>query len=295
MLLNSRPLRRPLEEAISGYLGRPWRVSSVRDMSDFAYHPCAILSDGSFAVFAKVSRARAAREQFEIERAHLRHLAEHAGVLIPTPIGIVAAAEGTLFITEALDAVERAAPQWRQIGQTLARIHRLKADTFGFHMDSFFGPLPQDNGPAQDWATFYGERRLRPHLRLAVDSGNLPPAVASQVQTVIARLPQLCGPPTTPALIHGDAQQNNFISTAQGTYVIDPAIYYGHPEIDLAYVDVFQPVPHEVFEGYRELMPIDPGFSERRDLWRISGYLAAVAVEGSPYLQLLADSLRPYL
>jgi fructosamine-3-kinase len=287
--------RRPLEEAVSGYLGRRWRASSARDMSAFAYHPCAILSDGSFAVFAKVSRAPGAEVQFEVEQAQLRYLAQHAGVLIPTPIGVVATAEGTLFIMEALDAVERGPGQWRQIGRTLARIHCVKSDAFGLHMDSFFGPFIQDNTPSKDWATFYAGRRLRPHLRLAVDSGNLPPAIASQVQSVIERLPQLCGPPVTPALVHGDAQQNNFISTAAGVYVIDPALYYGHPEIDLAFVDYFQPVPGEVFDGYRQLMPIDPGFPERRDLWRISGYLAAVAAEGSPYLKLLGDSLRPYL
>lgn len=109
------------------------------------------------------------------------------------------------------------------------------------------------------------------------------------------RLPELCDPEVTPALIHGDAQQNNFISTAKGTYVIDPAIYYGHPEIDLAYVDYFQPVPDDLFDGYLEEMPINPGFSERRDLWRISGYLAAVAAEGSAYMNSLTNALRRYL
>jgi len=61
--------------------------------------------------------------------------------------------------------------------------------------------------------------------------------------------------------------------------VIDPAVYYGNPEIDLAYVDYFEPMPDDVFAGYREEMPIDPGFPERRELWRVSAYLAAVQVE----------------
>jgi fructosamine-3-kinase len=145
-----------------------------------------------------------------------------------------------------------------------------------------------------DWATFYAERRLRPLLRLAVDSGNVPSRVVAQVESVIDRLPQLAGPETTPTLLHGDAQQNNFITTAEGTYVIDPALYYGNREIDLAFVDYFHPVPDDVFDGYREELPIPPGFPERRDLWRISGYLACVAVEGAAYLDMLTDALQPY-
>ena len=112
---------------------------------------------------------------------------------------------------------------------------------------------------------------------------------------MIGRLPDLVGPERQPTLIHGDVQQNNFISTETGTYVIDPAIHYGDPELDLAFVGYWQPVPDHVFDGYREEMAIPPGFRERRDLWRISGYLAAVAVEGSAYLDMLTDALHPYV
>jgi fructosamine-3-kinase len=111
---------------------------------------------------------------------------------------------------------------------------------------------------------------------------------------VIDRLSEFVDRETAPTLVHGDAQQNNFITTAEGVYVIDPAIYYGNPEIDLASVDYFQPVPDDVFDGYREELPIPPGFPERRDLWRISGYLACVAVEGATYLDRLTDALQPY-
>jgi protein-ribulosamine 3-kinase len=295
MQLLSKPLLGPLEKVVSEYQGRTWQVSSTQDMSDFACHPCAILSDGSLAVFTKFSDAPDAPRQFEIEQESLQYLSKSTGVLVPAPIAIVPVETGTLFIMEALKPIERAPLQWRQIGKTLARIHRVKSDFCGFHRNNFFGPLEQDNTPLQDWTTFYGERRLKPRLRMAIDSGNLPVSVISQVESVIERLPELCGPAITPVLLHGDAQQNNFISTQKGTYVIDPAIYYGNPELDLAFIDYFQPVPKDVFDGYREEMPIDPGFFERRDLWRISGYLAAVAVEGSAYLGRLRDALQKYL
>ena len=78
--------------------------------------------------------------------------------------------------------------------------------------------------------------------------------------------------------------------------MIDPAIHFGHRELDLAYLGYWQPVPGDVFDGYREEMDIDPGFDERRDLWRLSGYLAAVAVDDDAmYVRMLGDALRRYV
>lgn len=102
-------------------------------------------------------------------------------------------------------------------------------------------------------------------------------------------------PEFKPCLLHGDASQNNFITTAKGVMVIDPAVYYGNPEIDLAYIDYFQQVPGDVFIGYQEVLNIDPGFAERRDAWRISGYLAAIEVEGMVHLHRLTGALQKYL
>jgi protein-ribulosamine 3-kinase len=265
------------------------------DMGDYACHPAAILSDGAYAVFAKFSEARNGREQFEIELAGLQSLSRLAGVLIPTPVSIVDVPGGTILVLVAVKAVERAPRHWREMGRTLARIHKVKGHQFGLERNGYIGPLYQDNRPAADWVTFYRERRLVPALKLAVDSGNLPRPVARQVEALISRLPELCGPDVSPALLHGDAQQNNFISTEQGAVVIDPAIYFGNPEMDLAFVDYFQPVPQDVFDGYREVLPIDPGFAERRDLWRVWGYLAAVTVEGPVHLDKVTGALRTYV
>jgi protein-ribulosamine 3-kinase len=291
----TKPLRAAVEGVVSAHLGRPWRIEAVRDMADYASHPSAIMSDGAYGVFAKFSDAVDGRRQFEIELAGLRLLADRAGALIPTPLGILSVPGGEVLVLEAVRAVERAPRHLREIGRTLARIHRVQGERFGLETDGYFGPVFQENRPLDDWPAFYAERRLGPALRLAVDAGHLPPAVVRRVERLIARLPGLCGPAVAPALLHGDAQQNNFISTDAGAVVIDPAIYYGHPEMDLAAVGYWQPAPEEVYDGYREIGAIDPGFRERRGLWRAWAYLAAVAVEGRIHLGRLEGALRPYV
>jgi len=294
MDFNEISTRRSIEKIVTRYHGNDWQIRDVNNLSDLAWHPCAILSGNSISVFVKFSDAQDAMSQFTVENESLMFLKRAAGVRVPNMIGIEPIEEGVLFITQAVNEVPRYAQQWREIGRTLARIHKLKSDSFGFHFNNYFGPLAQDNRHMNNWAEFYGERRLLPRLKTTVDAGYLPYSLSQHVENIIKRLPELGGPTIAPTLLHGDAQKNNFISTAHGVYVIDPAIYYGNPEMDLAYIDYFEPVPDDVFDGYREEGTISPGFHQRRSLWRLYGYLAAVEVEGQKHIPKLENAIKEY-
>jgi fructosamine-3-kinase len=293
--LLANTLRIPVEQVVSEFIGKRWIINQFKDMNDFSSHPSAIFSDGTYSVFVKFSQAANGLEQFETELAGLQLLSKRSGVRTPNPIGNVAVDGGVVMVLEAVQAVERTSSQWRQIGRTLAKIHRIKGEAYGLDSHNYFGPLYQDNRPMSDWSTFYAERRLWPRLIGAINSGNMPTSAIKQVEKLIVRLPKICGPEVVPTLLHGDAQHHNFISTAEGAVVIDTAVYYGHPEIDLAYIDYFHPMPEDVLLGYQEEMPIDPGFSERRELWRIYGYLAIVEVAGAEYLGKLINAVQKYL
>jgi hypothetical protein len=43
------------------------------------------------------------------------------------------------------------------------------------------------------------------------------------------------------------------------------------------------------------MAPLDPGFDQRRDLWRIPGWLGMVEVDGPQHLDRLIDALRNYV
>jgi fructosamine-3-kinase len=117
-------------------------------------------------------------------------------------------------------------------------------------------------------------------LREAIQSGRLPTQLISRVHAISDRLDYLVGAEPQPVLLHGDAQQNNYLSTDGGAVLVDTSPFYGHPEYDLACIDIFEPVPATVFDAYSELNPIDPDFEHRRELWRIPIYLAIIAVDG---------------
>ena len=288
-------LRIPVEQRVSAYLGRTWRQEKVQDKADSASHPAAILSDETFSVFVKMGEGRLAVDQFEQERLGLKLLTERSGVLTPTVIDNIQVGSEVLMIMKAVQVVERQRLHWRQMGQALARIHSVKWDRYGLETHCYWGDLFQDNSPLADWPEFFWQRRVAPRLKAAVDSGHLPLDLVPQLDKLGVRFPQLCGPRVEPSLLHGDAHQNNILSCTQGPVMIDPSVYYGHPEIDLSYVDFFAPVPDELFEGYREMASLDAGFIQRRDLWRIPVWLAMVQVCSSPYLDDLTATLSRYV
>lgn len=287
-----------VEPAVTRHLGERWRPGGFTDLGDRASHRCGIFHGTPISVFAKLNTGG----ETTAELRGLTLLRRHA-VAVPQSIAEVRVRDGALLLQEALvevPAPRRTVEQWASVGRELGRLHQVRGESFGLAaFDGFFGPLPQDNRPAPDWPSFYAERRLAPLLRRAVDSGHLGHDLAAGVERVIARLPDVSGPPPRPTLLHGDAQQNNFLTSSDRAYLLDVAPYYGHPEIDLALLDYFAPVPEAVFGAYHEVTPIDAGFAGRRELWRLFGYLAVVTVAGHTtfgrqFLDRIAAAARRY-
>lgn len=313
----AHPLLNPLiveavEEAATEHRGRAWAHSGFTDLNHRATHPCGIFTGTPFSVFAKLDTSPTGEEQFTAELRGFALIRSRTVVATPVPVadGIVATGAGVLFLSEALPergaasgqaADARVPGDYAAIGRALAALHQVRGETFGLEeFDGFFGPLPQCNRPVSSgtWADFYAERRLLPMLRLAVDSGYLPAGLARGVERVAARLAALCGPEPVPVLLHGDAQQNNFVSTPDGAVAIDVAPYFGHPEADLALVDNYSPADPALFRAYEESQPVDPGFARRRELWRLHSYLAAITFAGADavpsFLPRLDAAVRQY-
>jgi fructosamine-3-kinase len=315
----THPLLNPLiveavERAATHHRGRAWTQAGFTDLDHRATHPCGIFTGTPFSVFAKLDTSPSGERQFTAELSGFSLIRSRTAVATPVPVadGVIVTRMGTLLLSEALPergAVSgqvtdsRAPEDYAAIGRALAGLHQARGERFGLaEFDGFYGPLPQCNRPVGSarWADFYAERRVLPMLRLAVDSGYLPAGLAPRVGRVVARLPAVCGPDPVPTLLHGDAQQNNFVSTADGAVVVDVAPYFGHPEADLALVDIYSPVDPELFRAYGDSAQLDPAFAGRRELWRLSGYLAAIAVAGAnafgrSFLPRLDAAIRQYM
>ncbi len=183
------------------------------------------------------------------------------------------------------------------LGRGLAALHRAGAPAFGLADDNFIGSLPQRNGLADSWPEFYAERRLEPMARAAADAGALAGRRSSSgLERLRARLPDLCGPPEPPARLHGDLWGGNAMTDAAGAPVlIDPAVYGGHREIDLAMMRLFGGFGPDVFAAYAEAHPLADGHEDRVELYQLYPVLVHVVLFGGGYARSAQRILRRYV
>jgi fructosamine-3-kinase len=147
-----------------------------------------------------------------------------------------------------------------------------------------FGSLALPNEATADWASFFAQRRLRPLARLAREQGWLTSTGARAIERVCERARELVGPPEPPARLHGDLWSGNVMADAQGRpWLIDPAVYGGHREVDLAMLRLFGAPSERVFAAYEEVFPLAEGWRGRVELWQLPPMLVHGVLFGGSY------------
>ena len=266
----------------AGSINEAWRVE---------------LASGTVA-FVKTRRGSSGIE-FEAEAAGLRWLAEAGAVRVPEVLA-VGTEPGWLALewVEAGPVSEGAADE---LGSGLARLHDAGAQAHGALPPGSpdevlrIGPLELVAGPTDSWPTFYAGRFLEPLARQARDRGTLTPGDAEAVVGVCARIEDLAGPAEAPARLHGDLWSGNVYGDASGRpWLIDPAAYGGHREVDLAMLRLFGSPGARLFRAYDEVHPLADGHAERIELWQLFPLLVHAVLFGGSYGASAGSAARRY-
>ena len=184
------------------------------------------------------------------------------------------------------------------LGRGLAAQHRVTQRTYGFRAgDNYIGSTPQPNPLIEDWVTFFAEQRLHFQHALLRGQGRSSPELDRALDQLLPRLATwLRLPSERPALLHGDLWGGNTLADAQGHGVlIDPAVYFGCREADLAMTELFGGFRPEFYAAYREVFPLEPGYEHRRDLYNLYHVLNHANLFGGSYTQQAERMLRPYV
>ncbi|MFE5336130.1 fructosamine kinase family protein [Isoptericola sp. NPDC056573] len=214
-------------------------------------------------------------DAFPAEAEGLAALRELGGVA--TPDVVLAARD--LLVLEVLHPRPRDEAFWERLAHALARLHATTHDRFGWHRDNWLGRRRQDNAWEDDGFTFFARSRLLRWLGEPRVDAALGPADRVALEHLCARLPELL--PHRPAcLTHGDLWAQNVLATADGRpALIDPAVSYTWPEVDLAHLWTTAPPPESrgFFDRYAELTGLDRGWRDRMPILQLRQHLAVIA------------------
>jgi len=240
------------------------------------------LEDGS-AVFVK-THPRPPAGMFGAEAHGIEWLRQADAIRVPEVIAW--SDESPAFLAlELLRPAKRAPGFDEALGRSLAALHASGAPSFGLDRDNFIGKLPQANDPLESWASFYWVRRLEPQLRMATERGLIDDRMRRDFALLEAALEDRVGPTETPSRLHGDLWGGNLHVDARGApCLIDPAVYGGNREVDLAMMRLFGGFGPHVFASYAESHPLAAGFEERVPLYQLYPLLVHVNLFGSGYV-----------
>jgi fructosamine-3-kinase len=278
-------MRNELSAALKQVLGlAPLRLEPLSGGLGAVYR--AVLADGRSVVAKTGSR-------LDTEAFMLRYLAEHSTLPVPQPLY----ASETLLVMSYIEADGSVTPPAEtHSAELLAALHGVTSAQFGFECDTVIGSLLQPNPLTEQWLPFFRKHRLLYMANEAANAGRLPTTMLARVEKLAGSLERWLSEPPAPSLLHGDIWSGNVLARA-GRIVglIDPAIYYGHAEIELAFITLFNTFGDRFFRRYHELRPIDAGFFEERcDLYNLYPLLVHVRIFGGGYVHRVESTLRRY-
>lgn len=285
-MLLSESLYQALEASLKN-LERPYlSIQSITPVSGGDINQAYRIKTSIDDYFVKVNNNQLAASMF---------LAEFNGLnLLRTPLGAAhvpqtflvgnARGEGFLLMSWIDTSNKHDDPQQEALGRLLASLHRQHADAYGLDHDNFIGLLPQSNGFSTDWTDFFITQRLQKQLDLAgsiLDGTDL----REKFDRLFSRLADLY-PSEPPSLLHGDLWNGNYLVDQSGTPVfIDPAVYYGHREVDIAMTKLFGGFSERFYDAYNEAYPLQPGWEARVNLWNLYPLLVHLNLFGMTYLK----------
>jgi len=269
----------PIEKAQEiggGSIGTSWRADLVSSQSFFIKH----YVEGPTGLVGA-------------EETGLTWLGEAES--LPTARAVARLDEDAILILEWVEGAKPRSDAAERLGRGLARLHAFGAPEFGFSEDNFIGSLPQANTPCEHWPEFYAYRRIEPLVRRGMDSGKLPRGLAHEASRMFGRFEGLCGPGEPPARLHGDLWSGNAMLGPEGEFVlIDPAVYGGHREVDLAMMQLFGGFSERTFDAYANETPLAEEAEERVAFYQLYPLLVHVNLFGGAYVDQFAQALERY-
>jgi protein-ribulosamine 3-kinase len=250
-----------------------------------------ITSDNHF--FSKTNSASKFPHLFLKEKNGLALLAKQKLIKLPEVIDYCCFEDRQILILEWIKEGERNQEFWKSFGRQLAALHQVKSEQFGLEEDNYMGSVPQSNKHHNSWISFFIEARLMPLIKLC--SHSLSSTNSKQFEVFYQKLPTIFDN-EKPSLLHGDLWSGNFMCNDKNQPVlIDPAVYFGHPSVDLGMTTLFGGFEKSFYEAYHYHWPLPPNYKEQWKACNLYPLLIHLHLFGKSYLGQIEQTLADFV
>lgn len=252
------------------------------------------LSGSGQAFFVKWNLADRFPHMFHSESRGLALLAAPGVMRIPQVVGVGEAGAYQFILMEFIENSRRVSGYWNLLGERLAGIHKATHGRYGLDHPNYMGSLTQYNCEHDSWTEFFIVERLEVQVKMSIDQGSADAALAARFGKLYQSLPSILHE-EPPSLLHGDLWGGNLITDEKGEpCLIDPAVYYGHREVDLAMTQLFGGFEPAFYHGYNEAFPLESGYEDRLDIYNLYPLLVHVNLFGQSYLHQVRSILSRF-
>ncbi len=250
-------------------------------------------TEGDF--FIKMNDADVYPGLFEKEANGLKAIQKTGTIRVPEVIRHGQMEDTAFLLLEFINEGNKKPGFWETFGHQLAEMHRHTNTFYGWEEDNYIGSLIQFNTPDESWINFYIEQRLKPQIKMAANNGLFNLDTLERFELLFDRLYEIL-PDEFPHLLHGDMWNGNFLVNQQGNPVlIDPAVYYGNREVDLAMTKLFGGFDDWFYQAYHEAFPLIPGWEERIPVYQLYPLLVHVNLFGASYVPSVINILDRFV
>lgn len=287
-------LKKSVELTLSSNFGKSVEIMEIQPVGGGCINEALSLQTNVGKYFIKYNSASVYPGMFEKEAAGLKILADTKAIEIPEVIASVETGKYGCLLLQNIETGVNKRNFWNDFGIKLADLHRNTNEYFGLDHDNYIGSMVQNNNSHPDFLSFFITQRIEPQLKEARNKGVFSQSETRYFDSLFITLHNII-PVEKPALIHGDLWSGNFMINQNGSAcLIDPAVYYGHREADIAMTQLFGGFQPEFYHAYNQAWPMEKDWQKRMDIFNLYPLLVHVNLFGGSYARQVLQIIRQF-
>ena len=274
--------------------GNPLVIKDTGAVSGGCINQCHRLNTGKDSYFIKYNFADRFPGMFAAEAKGLSLLKCTETLNVPEVLYQHEVDKYAFLMLEYITEGNKSRDFWENFGRNLARLHRASHKFFGLDHDNYIGSLPQINKQCKSWEEFLVVNRLDPLVKNAFDQKLLNREDINGFERLYTKIENLL-PKEKPGLLHGDLWSGNFMVNSKGdACIVDPAVYYGHREMDIGMTKLFGGFSTDFYTFYNDENPLEKRWEKRVEFNQLYPLLVHLLLFGSSYTLQIRHILRKY-